>query len=124
MGIFGSVEKVAQKGVGLGMLPLKIGKSVLSTFNEAYAEQVKRNHEKKQFSYDREGLRYIGNWALYVMKQDESRPDLSVNAAQEVLFEFYANTDVELRDALDPHAAKVLESTLFLATKNTHDLRE
>lgn len=114
MDIFGSVEKVAHKGVEIATLPFRIGRSVLSTFNDAYAKQVRLSHEKKQFQYDKEGLRYISNWVLYVMKQEADRTDLDANAAQEVLCEFYANTNVELRDALDPHAAKVLEAVIFL----------
>lgn len=90
--------------------PAKLGRFLVATVVPGeYARDVRRRHEELQRIHDENTLRVLASVALWQRKEESPT---CLQEAEVVLREFCRQSDAELDNALDPHAAAVAKSLL------------
>jgi hypothetical protein len=97
-------------GTAQNLPPTKLLRFIVSTVVTGhYARDIQQLHEQALRNHDETTLRVLANVALW-QRTTESPTCLHESAA--VLRAFYEQTDVELENALNPHAAAVARMLL------------
>lgn len=108
------VEKFARGVIATGwnMYPARQARSVIAPFLTGSGERIIAVHDELQRKNDEHTLHVLGSLVLWASKQAH-RPDLDPQPYTDAFLDFYSTTPVKLEEAMDPHAAHVIEHMLF-----------